>query len=67
MLDVSALPTKAVGPGTVVEMLGPNQTIDGVARDADTISYEILTRLGRRYARYFHTSETATEVRNTAA
>ena len=37
----------------LVELLGPHQTIDQVAADADTIAYEILTRLGSRLARHY--------------
>ena len=37
----------------MIEMLGFNQTIEDVTRDADTISYEILAQLGRRFARRY--------------
>ncbi|HEY0270545.1 MAG TPA: alanine racemase [Sphingomonas sp.] len=50
-LDVTGVPDAALLPGAPVELLGPNQGIDDVAADAGTISYEILTRLGHRYAR----------------
>ena len=33
------------------ELIGPHQSVDDVATDAGTISYEILTSLGRRYVR----------------
>ncbi|MBB5539158.1 alanine racemase [Rhizobium giardinii] len=39
--------------GSRVEMLGPHQTLEDVARDANTISYEILTGLGNRYQRTY--------------
>jgi alanine racemase len=39
--------------GDQVELIGPDQTLEEVARAADTIPYEILTRLGRRYARTY--------------
>jgi alanine racemase len=51
MLDVTAVPDALLYPGAPVELLGRHQTIDQVAADAGTISYEILTQLGRRYAR----------------
>ena len=35
------------------ELLGPSQTIDDLARDSKTIGHEILTCLGRRYARTY--------------
>lgn len=52
-LDVSALPRGALAPGSLVEILGPNQTLEQLAADAGTISYEILTRLGQRYCRHY--------------
>ncbi|WP_156678493.1 alanine racemase [Sphingomonas profundi] len=55
MFDVTGLPDTAVAPGAMVELLGPNQGIDDVARDAETIAYEILTQLGRRYVRRYIT------------
>jgi alanine racemase len=50
-LDVTDAPPLTAGDR--VELLGPHQTIDDVARDAGTISYEILTQLGHRYARRY--------------
>ena len=52
-LDVSALPDDMAKPGTVVEFLGPNQSPDDLAAAADTIGYEVLTALGRRYRRIY--------------
>ena len=34
-----------------LDILGPHQTVDQLAEAAGTIGYEILTSLGRRYAR----------------
>ena len=50
-LDIGALPDGALRPGDTVELIGPHQSLDDVARDAGTIAYEILTSLGQRYAR----------------
>ena len=50
-LDVTHVPVELLYPGAPVELIGPHQTIDDVANDAGTISYEILTQLGRRYRR----------------
>jgi alanine racemase len=50
-LDVTAVPDGLLYPGAPVELLGPHQSIDDVAADAGTISYEILTQLGSRYQR----------------
>ena len=52
-VDISALPEGRLRLGTLVEVLGPNQTLEDVARDAGTISYEILTGLGSRYDRRY--------------
>ena len=42
-----------VREGDLVELIGPTRTLAHVARDANTIPYEILTALGRRYARRY--------------
>ena len=52
-LDVTDVPDALLHPGALVELLGPHQDIDDVATDAGTISYEILTQLGHRYARRY--------------
>ena len=58
-VDISALRVDALAEGDFVELLGPSQSLDDVARDAGTIAYEILTRLGRRHQRaYVEGSET---------
>jgi alanine racemase len=50
-VDVGALPRDAVHVGDPVELIGPTVSLDEVAAAADTISYEILTGLGRRPVR----------------
>ncbi|MHC5233140.1 alanine racemase [Brucella sp. LJL56] len=52
-LDVSALPEGTLQLGNLVELIGPHQRLEDVARDCDTIPYEILTALGNRYARVY--------------
>lgn len=52
-LDVSALPESTLKLGSLVELIGPHQRLEDVARDCDTIPYEILTALGNRYARVY--------------
>jgi alanine racemase len=52
-LDVSALPTGAVCPGTMVELIGGPDGVDRLAAAAGTIGYEVLTRLGSRFARRY--------------
>ncbi|HWD13258.1 alanine racemase [Pseudochrobactrum sp. sp1633] len=52
-LDVSALPEGTLKLGSLVELIGPHQTLEQVAQEAGTISYEILTSLGNRYHRIY--------------
>ena len=52
-IDVGALADGALRLGSLVELIGPHQTIDDVALQAGTIPYEILTSLGRRYDRRY--------------
>lgn len=52
-IDISDLPEGRLRLGNHVEVLGPNQTLEEVARDAGTIAYEILTSLGHRYLRHY--------------
>lgn len=52
-LDVTRIPNDLLHPGAPVELIGPHQSIDQVGADAGTIAYEILTRLGARYARIY--------------
>lgn len=52
-VDISALPDGTLNEDDFVELIGPSQSVVDVARDAGTISYEILTRLGRRYRRIY--------------
>jgi alanine racemase len=50
-VDVGALPRESVRVGDAVELIGPTIGVDEVAAAAGTISYEILTGLGRRLKR----------------
>lgn len=52
-VDVSALPKGALAEGDLLELIGPHQSVDDVARTAGTIGYEILTSLGHRYHRVY--------------
>lgn len=52
-VDATALQPDALREGDVVELIGPHQSLEAVAQAADTISYEILTRLGHRYRRTY--------------
>ena len=57
VIDISALPPGTLRLGSLVELIGPHQSLDEVAAAADTIAYEILTRLGRRYHRIYEDIE----------
>lgn len=51
--DVTDLGPHAVTAGDWIELIGNNMPLDEVAKAAGTISYEILTSLGRRYHRRY--------------
>ncbi|WP_245307886.1 alanine racemase [Hoeflea sp. IMCC20628] len=53
MFDVTDLPDGAINPGDWIELLGPTIPLEEAADAAGTISYELLTSLGRRYARSY--------------
>lgn len=53
VLDVTAVPRDAVRVGAAAELIGPSVRLDEVATAANTISYEILTGLGRRLVREY--------------
>jgi len=50
-LDVTDLPVSAVRRGQMVTLIGDGLPLDEVAAQAGTISYELLTNLGRRFHR----------------
>ena len=52
-VDISALPRDTVRVGDFAELIGPTVGLDEVAAAAGTISYEILTGLGRRLVRQY--------------
>lgn len=53
VLDVTDAPREAAQRGQWVELLGDSIGIEELAARAGTIGYEILTRLGGRYARRY--------------
>ncbi len=55
--DVTDLPRDSVARATRAEILGRNIGADEAASWAGTISYELFTRLGRRYARLYSDTE----------
>ena len=52
-LDVSEVMPKNCQPGTMVQLIGNKVTINDLALAAETLPYEILTRLGRRGSRIY--------------
>ncbi|NTF34019.1 alanine racemase [Rhizobium skierniewicense] len=58
-IDISALPEGTLTHGSLVQIIGPDQSLEEIARDADTIAYEILTGLGQRYSRTYIQPEQA--------
>lgn len=53
ILDVTEVPERALRRGDPVVFLGDDLTLDEVGARAGTIGYEVLTSLGRRYARTY--------------
>lgn len=53
MFDITDIPESEVKTGDYVALFGNGITLDEAARAAGTISYEMLTNLGRRYARRY--------------
>ena len=51
--DVTDIPLNEIAEGDWIELFGKTIPIDGVARAAGTIGYELLTSLGHRYARTY--------------
>jgi alanine racemase len=52
-IDVTDVPEAACELGAPVEVLGPHMTADDLAEHARTNAYEVMTALGRRYARVY--------------
>jgi alanine racemase len=53
MFDATDLPEGSVKAGDWIELLGPAISLQDAATAAGTIGYELLTSLGRRYARSY--------------
>nr|HIL74454.1 alanine racemase [Rhodospirillales bacterium] len=56
-VDVTNVPDTLFSSKTTVDLIGPNNPIDQIARQAGTISYELLTGLGDRVERHYHYGE----------
>ncbi len=53
IIDVTEVPQDAVRRGDPVILIGDGSSVDEVGARAGTIGYEILTGLGRRFARLY--------------
>jgi len=58
-LDATDVPAPLLKPGAEIELIGPKLSADDVARNAGTIGYEVLTRLGQRLNRRYVGGKTA--------
>jgi alanine racemase len=52
-IDITDLPDGAAKRGDLATLVGDGLGVDEVGARAGTIGYEILTSLGRRYARRY--------------
>lgn len=53
VIDVTEVPEAEAQRGATVTLIGDRLDVDEVGRRAGTIGYEVLTSLGRRYARLY--------------
>ena len=53
-IDITELPPGAIRRGGMVTLIGDGITVDELAHHFGTIGYEVLTSLGRRYARVYN-------------
>jgi len=53
VFDVSRVRDARLSEGAMLELIGPNISIDRIAAEAGTIGYEILTSLGPRIHRHY--------------
>jgi alanine racemase len=52
-VDITQLPRNAMRPGSYVEVIGDDISVEDVAAAAGTVNYELLTALSRRAARVY--------------
>ena len=60
-IDVTDLPDKTARRGHMVTLIGEGITVDELAHHFGTIGYEVLTSLGKRYARIYKGGEAKSE------
>src|SRR5207342_636370 len=60
-VDITDLEKNAARRGHLVTLIGEGITVDELAHHFGTIGYEVLTSLGRRFARIYKGDETKVE------
>jgi alanine racemase len=60
-IDITDLPDKTARRGHMVTLIGEGITVDEVAHHFGTIGYEVLTSLGKRYARIYKGGDAKSE------
>ncbi len=60
-IDITDLPDKTARRGHMATLIGEGITVDEVAHHFGTIGYEVLTSLGKRYARIYTGGEAKSE------
>ena len=60
-IDITDLPDKTARRGHMATLIGEGITLDEVAHHFGTIGYEVLTSLGKRYARIYKGGEAKSE------
>ncbi len=61
-IDITEVPPDQIRIGDWVELFGDHIYIDALAEKAGTISWEILTRLGPRFERFYLNTQQPNEV-----
>ncbi|MBY0292568.1 MAG: alanine racemase [Alphaproteobacteria bacterium] len=61
-IDITEVPPDQVRIGDWIELFGDHIRIDALAEKAETISWELLTRLGSRFERFYLTAQKPNEV-----
>jgi alanine racemase len=60
-IDVTDVSPNRIYPGDWVELFGDHMLLNHVAEKAETISWELITRLGSRFERFYVNSKRAQE------
>ena len=61
-IDVTDVPPNKIHPGDWVELFGDHLFVDELAEKAETISWELFTRLGSRFERFYLNTQESKEV-----